>query len=264
MQVSPFGVAKAAFVHYNRSMQYEKLAQLYDLFMAGVDYDAWAAYVAGFLPASAFIVECACGTGEVSLRLAKMGFNVTAADISQDMLIKAAEKQRKYGLSAASLRFVQMDMRCVAAHKKADAVVACCDGVNYLTSLADVERFFSSAYAVLKSGGRLLFDVSSRYKLENVLGSNAFCDNGEEAAYLWQNSYDPDSKLIGMDLSFFKRTDNGLYERFDESHIQRAHSVRELCNRLEKTGFAYSVYAFGGTEPPDETCERIQFVAEKP
>lgn len=260
---SHFGVAKAAFVNYNRSMQYGKLAGLYDHFMSGVDYGAWASYVAGFLPASAFIVECACGTGEISLRLAKMGYSVTASDISQDMLMEAAAKQRRQGLSAAKLRFVQMDMRSVSAHKKADAVVACCDGVNYLASLEDVDRFFRAAHAALKPGGRLLFDVSSRYKLQSVLSNNAFCDNGADAAYLWQNEYDPESKLIRMELSFFRREDGGLYERFDEVHIQRAHSVRELGNRLEKAGFKYSVYAFGGTEAPGETCERIQFVAEK-
>lgn len=243
-------------------MQYERLAALYDGFMAEVDHDLWADYVAGFLPAGCSVVECACGTGEISLRLAKRGFHVTATDISQDMLMVASQKQRESGLASADLRFVRMDMRCLKLHRKADAVVACCDGVNYLTSREDVKRFFASAHEMLVPGGLLLFDVSSRYKLEHVLGNNCFIDNGADAAYMWQNAYDEKTRLISMELSFFKRR-GGVYERFDETHIQRAHSVRELISWLEETGFTAEAYSCFTREKPKDNDERIQFAAKK-
>ena len=243
-------------------MQYEDLALVYDPLMAEVDRGAWAEYLRGFLPAGGAILECACGTGEMSLRLAKMGFSVTATDSSEEMLGVASRKQRESGLAGARLRFVKMDMRELSLHKKADAVIACCDGVNYLLSRADAKRFFASANTVLKEGGLLLFDVSSRHKLQNVLGNNAFVENGEDIAYLWQNSYDPETKLIRMELSFFKR-EGGLYRRFDETHIQRAHSVRELGSWLEEAGFSWEAYGFLKREAPAEDEERIQFIARK-
>lgn len=250
-------------MYYYQLMQYGKFAQIYDALMRDVDYGAWAERIAPLITAGGSVLECACGTGEISFRLAKMGYNVIASDISEDMLRIAAQKQRELGLASARLRFVSMDMRHIALHKRVDAVIACCDGVNYLTSREDLKSFFSSANAVLKPGGRLIFDVSSRYKLENVLGSNCFIDNGRETAYMWQNEYDPASKLIRMELSFFVRTDGSRYERFDEEHIQRAHSVREIGSRLDEAGFDHEVFGGYTENPACDTDERLLFTAVK-
>ncbi len=243
-------------------MQYGKFAALYDKLMADVDYGAWADYVAKFIKPGSSVLECACGTGEISLRLAAKGYSVTATDVSEEMLAVAAEKQRRAGLAMSSLRFVRMDMRSLSVHKKVDCVLSCCDGVNYLTSTGDLERFFMGAASVLKPGGLLLFDISSRYKLANVLGNNCFAENGMDAAYIWRNAYDEKTKLVEMELTFFERK-GGLYERFDETHIQRAHSVREIGSRLERAGFSYEAYACFTEDAPSDTDERIQFAARK-
>lgn len=256
------GVAKAVFMYYDNSMQYSSFAGLYDRLMSGVDYDAWAAYIARSIPKGASVLECACGTGQISLRLAAMGYKVTATDISEDMLMIASENQRAMGLASSGLRFLKMDMRHISLPKKADCVIACCDGVNYLLGRDDVKRFFSSARDALKPGGELLFDVSSRYKLKNVLGSSTFAENGEQIAYLWQNCYDSETKLIRMELSFFEKVGE-LYRRCDETHIQRAHSVRELNSWLDECGFEARSFGFMKSEPPRDDDERIQFIAKK-
>lgn len=249
-------------MYYNRDMQYGDFAFVYDALMRDVDHDGWADYAAGFIPGGASVLECACGTGEMSLRLARRGFSVTACDVSESMLMVAAEKQREQGMFKAELKFFRTDMRSLPSGKKYGCVAAFCDGVNYLTSREDVKRFFSSAHSVLKEGGVLIFDISSRFKLENVLGNNTFADDGRELAYMWQNAYDPESKLIEMKLSFFINR-NGLYERIDETHIQRAHSVREITSWLRETGFEPEAFGFMTHEPPKETDERIQFIARK-
>lgn len=243
-------------------MQYGRFAEIYDELMFDAGYDRWAGYVAGFIPKGASVLECACGTGEISVRLAKMGYKLLASDISEEMLMEAGEKQRKLGLSLAALRFVRMDMRALESPKRVDCVLACCDGVNYLTSREDVKAFFDSARNVLKPDGVLLFDVSSRYKLSEVIGCKSFVENGEQLAYMWSNAYDPESKLIEMELSFFVKKGE-LYERFDERHIQRAHSERELGSWLKEAGFEYEAYGFLTREPSKPNDERIVFYARK-
>ena len=243
-------------------MQYGKFALVYDKLMSGVDYEGWARYLNGFLPEGASLLECACGTGELTRRFAAAGHSVIATDVSEDMLGIASEKLRLSGALSRSVRFANMDMRSIAVHKPVDAVVCCCDGVNYLLDAADVKRFFIGANAALKPGGLLLFDVSSRYKLSTVLGNNCFADNDSELPYMWQNNYDADSKLIGMELAFFVKKGE-LYERFDETHVQRAHSQRELASWLDECGFDHEAYACFTQEPPSKDTERIQFVARK-
>ena len=246
--------------------QYNSFAQLYDLFMDDVDYDAWAEYIASFLVRGSRVLECGCGTGEITVRFKRLGFDMIGSDISVQMLALASEKARKLGLN---IPFLHMDMRKLSFPKPVDAVIAPCDGVNYLTSPDDAESFFRSAYASLKDNGLLIFDVSSRYKLETVLGMNTFTDIRDNAAYIWQNCYDDSNKLIEMKLEFFRKVAASaggapLYERFSETHIQRAHSEKELRTRLSNAGFAIlGVYADFGREAPSPGTQRIQFVAKK-
>lgn len=83
--------------------------------------------------------ECGCGTGALTLRLNKAGYDVTGSDISRDMLEVAAEKSRRCGQKT---KFICMDMRRIELHRPVDCIIAACDCVNYLTSREDVENSF--------------------------------------------------------------------------------------------------------------------------
>ncbi|OQB24111.1 MAG: Glycine/sarcosine N-methyltransferase [Firmicutes bacterium ADurb.Bin182] len=244
-------------------MEYTILAKLYDPFMADVDYDSWAAYIKRFLPGGGRLViaDCACGTGELTVRLAASGHTLIGIDKSAEMLETASQKARARGLK---IPFIKQDIRRFELHKKVDAVICTCDGVNYLSSREQVRRFFDAAYNALKPGGLLIFDISSRYKLSAVLGNNTFANDDEAHSYIWQNAYDESNKLLEMSLTFFIKKGE-LYERSKEVHIQRAHSAAEIENALSSAGFYLSgVYGGFTTEPPDKEAERIQFVAAKP
>jgi len=245
---------------------YDGFAALYDPLMRDVNYDEWAEYLQSFLKEQKggkplVIAECACGTGEITLRLARIGHKMTGLDISPEMLSVAGEKARRAGMK---IPFVQQDMRKLALHRQADAVIAACDGVNYLTSREHAEQFFKAAYAALKPGGVLLFDVSSRYKLSEILAGNTFGEDDGERAYFWRNVYDEEQKLLEMQLTFFAK-EGELYRRFTETHIQRAHSETELTNALTSAGFD-TILCFDAftREPPQTVAERLQFVAYKP
>ena len=248
------------------TQQYQAFAAYYDRLMADVDYALWANYLQdllqenGVLPGES-VLDCACGTGELTLRLHHAGYRMIGADISVQMLEIAQQKARKAG---AKIAFVQQELQSVRVHKQVAAITCACDGVNYLLSGEDVLSFFCAANRALKCGGVLLFDVSSAYKLEHVLGGQMFGEDEPSCTYLWQNCFDPKSRLLEMRLAFFTPDGKGTYTRFDERHVQRAHTQDELMDLLTQAGFTVTgVYDAFTKHAPDETCERIQFVAQK-
>ncbi len=246
--------------------EYDEFAMVYDRLMADVDYDAWARYLAALLTAHGVqpgdsVLDCACGTGEITLRLARAGYGMTGADRAERMLEVAQQKARKAGLK---IPFVLQDMRALSVHKPVSAVTCACDGVNYLLSGEDAAAFFASANRALKPDGLLLFDVSSEYKLEHILGGQTFGEDARDCTYLWQNCFDTKTRLLEMRLAFFRPSGKTLYERFDERHIQRAHTEKELTTALEHAGFdVLGVYDAFTQDAPNGQSERIQFVAKK-
>jgi ubiquinone/menaquinone biosynthesis C-methylase UbiE len=247
--------------------EYGKFASVYDLLMQDVPYAAWTRYLVGILSRhgvlpGASLLDCACGTGAFSIRLAQEGYSVTGCDRSPEMLAFAQEKARKAGVK---IPFVLQDMRELTLHKPVDAINCACDGVNYLLGDEDAEAFFLSAYRALKPGGLLLFDVSSAYKLEHILGGHTYGDDTKGCTYLWRNRYDPTVHLLEMKLAFFQTKEDGVYTRFDERHIQRAYGEEELKSLLERAGFQIEgVFEWPGKQEPNPKSERIQFVARKP
>lgn len=246
---------------------YNDFAAVYDELMDDYDYDAWSEhYLAlvtgalGKLPAR--MAECACGTGSLTVRFAKAGTNIVGVDLSQAMLRQAEEKARKWGVAA---QFVRQDMRKLTLPRRVGAVLATCDGVNYLTSESDVRAFFKAAYDALLPGGALCFDISSRHKLEDAMGDSFFGEERDGLAMLWQNRLVPDTHVLTMDVTFFVREEDGRYRRFREQHRQRAHSESEIAQWLAEAGYT-KIETFGQMrmDPPKPEDTRIHFRAIKP
>ena len=246
-----------------KSMQYGRFAASYDAMMHDVDRNAWADYLDGFLKetGSHDVLDCACGTGAMMIALYQRGYHMLGSDVSPEMLMQAKSNAMQVGCK--SIVFVCEDMRKISIHKPVDAILCACDGVNYLMQRKDVAAFFRRAYDSLKPGGLLLFDVSSAYKLSTVLGCNTFTEETADYAYIWKNAYDAKTKLCEMNLTCFVK--NGeKFDRFSETHLQRAYTERELTELLEQTGYQdiHAYHAFT-KEPVRADSERIQFAARK-
>ncbi len=223
---------------------YTAFASVYDRLMADVDYPAWAAFYRELLclqgvPAGA-VCECACGTGGLTLPLNRQ-YDMTGVDLSADMLAVAADKARRQG---ACIPFAQMDMRCLCLHRPQDAVLCTCDGVNYLPSIQDVTAFFRAAYQALKPGGVLLFDVSTPWKLQTILGNHTHGEDAGDIAYLWQNHYDDPTCRVEMQLTIFRREQDGRYTRIEEEQTQYGYTLAQLRSLLEAEGFT-DIRAYG-------------------
>lgn len=242
---------------------YEGLAALYDELMDDFDYDGWAEYylalVRRFGVRPETLCDLACGTGSLSIPFARSGLRVTGIDISEEMLRRASEKARRAG---ERILFSQQDIADFSVGRRVDCAICGCDGVNYLTEDGQLEGFFASAHAALKPGGVLAFDISSPYKYARMKAERAYCEERDDVAWLWFNSFDEARPLVTMELSFFQRTSNDLYRRFSERHVQRVYQPQELKSQLERAGFA-SVEILGDRtfDAPGDAEKRIHIAA---
>jgi len=244
---------------------YQAFAELYDELMNDVDYESWADYYTRLLSIygirSGKICECACGTGSLTMPLYHHGFQMTGVDLSQEMLWQAAQKSRKMGIA---IPFVRQDMRALNLHRPMDAVLATCDGVNYLTTEEDLLSFFRAAYRAIRPGGALIFDVSTPYKLKHILCSGLLGEDREEITYLWQNTWHEKRQTVEMDLTFFVKDADGRYRRIDERQHQRAWDQQVLKETLWRAGFrAVSLYGNFTLEAAGDQNQRWHIAATR-
>ena len=239
---------------------YNNLAKFYDNFTDDIDYKKWTEDLLNKINRYAEIeveniVDVACGTGNITCRLAKYGYNVVGIDLSSEMLEYASERMRKMGVKCM---FSNQDMRTFNVGKKYDSIICTCDGVNYLLEESDVEAFINSAYKLLKKGGVFIFDISSKEKLINKLGNNKYFDIREDKCIFWQNELE-DNK-VKLDLTMFFEDEDGRYTRYDETQTQRIYAKEDIEKLLTKFEVVEVSDLCYNNEKNDK---RIQFVCIK-
>lgn len=224
---------------------YTAFASVYDRLMADVDYNGWARFYHALMEhygvARGKACECACGTGSLTIQLCQMGYQMTGVDLSPDMLFEASQKARKCG---AMIPFVKQDMRTLHLHRQMDAVLCTNDGLNYLKDAAELTDFFRAAYLAVREGGGVFMDLSTPYKLENILGDHFIGDETADIAYLWQNRFNRAHSYVDMNLAIFVRKQDETYTRIGEHQRQYAHSIQQLVSLMEAVGFT-DVCVFG-------------------
>lgn len=246
--------------------QYKDFAFIYDELMNEVDYNGWVEYIENIIKNENAqvqnILELACGTGNLTIPLTKKNYDIAGIDISGEMLSVAREKAEKEGVELVLLQqdIAELDFDV----PNLDCVLCACDGFNYITYDDDLLNVFNKSYELLKEDGIFIFDISSYYKLANILGGNIFGENREDVAYLWKNYFDDEENLLEMELAFFIKDEDEKFNRFEEIHQQRAYTEEEIIELLQEAGFE-NIKVFGDFtfESPKEDAERIFFVCKK-
>ncbi|NEY19727.1 class I SAM-dependent methyltransferase [Bacillus ginsengihumi] len=247
-------------------MSYEDFAYVYDFLMKDAPYDEWLDWVKRqqkiYHHTGKRVLDLACGTGELSIRLAKNGYHVTGVDLSEDMLTVANQKAMMEGIA---LSLLQQNMCELEGLFNYDIVTIFCDSLNYLSTSDDVRQTFKHVYTALKPGGMFLFDVHSIYKMENIFAHHTFAENDDEVSYIWNCFEGEHPYSVEHDLSFFVLDQQtGLYERIDELHKQRTFSIEQYGHWLKEAGFTVkTITADFSVDQPSSQSERIFFTCMK-
>lgn len=245
------------------SESYGRFAQFYDKLTFDVPYEEYADFIELQIKKNnvkpELIFDLACGTGTLASVLSKRGYDVIAADYSEEMLGCAIEK---YGND--KILFLNQPMQEFELYGTVDVIVCALDSLNYLTEDGDLEKVFALCHNYLNDDGIMIFDVNSEYKFNNILADNVYTYEIDDIFYVWENYYDKSEKLCDFYLTFFLQNKDGLYERVDEHHVERCYTETEIKDALLESGFEISDTFDGYTkEAAKENSERIVYCVHK-
>ena len=242
---------------------YEALAVSYDRLTNDVDYEATVAFYReilqreGLRPRTA--VDLACGTGSVTVILARMGLEVTGVDLSEEMLTVAQQKLWEADLQT---RFVCQNLRDLHLARGVDLAVCALDSLDYITDPGDCEQAIRRVYKALNPGGIFIFDVNTPEKLRAMDGQ-VFLDEDDDVYCVWRGEFDEQTNICSYGMDLFQRQGDVWHRSFEE-HREYAYSVEQLTQFLKAAGFtSIRVYADRKFEAPREGEQRVYFKARK-
>lgn len=246
---------------------YTSLASVYDRLNSEVDYAAIADHIERQFqllstpPVS--LLDLACGTGSLTLELARRGYDLIGVDLSEDML---AEARRKCDVvrCAHDILLIRQNMVDLELYGTVDAAVCCLDSLNYLTRDGELRRAFRHIHNYLNPDGLFIFDMNTPYKFEHIYGDNSYILEDDGILCAWQNSYNQKSRICDFYLSIFRECPDGLWERSDEKQRERCYSLVTLKRMLADTGFELlAVYDGWSQNEPTDKSERWCVTAKK-
>jgi len=137
---------------------YDAIARLYDPWSASVTEDVGFYVEEALAVRPGPVVELACGTGRITIPVARAGVAVIGVDASAGMLEVARERAAAAGV-AELVDLRQGDLRAPPVVERVPLVLVPFRSLLHMTNEADRERALAAAHDLLLPGGRLVFDV---------------------------------------------------------------------------------------------------------
>ena len=189
------------------------------------------------------ILDMGCGTGSHAYVFAKMGYQVTGVDTSEEMLEVARRKARRH----ANPQFYRMDMRKIDIDEKFDATLVLFAGFGYLLKDADLRSFFSSVKRHMKKDSLLIYefwhDTGVHPDASEPSGYKGWVRIEDKKSKhllirLDKNSYDAQTGLdtINFDFYVLDLKKQRVVDSFSEIHTMRTYSIAEMKHLLGENG----------------------------
>ena len=208
---------------------YARLAPFYDELTRHHDYDAWTAHLEDAARAAGLsgrrLLDAACGTGKSFLPFLRRGYEVTAFDISAEMVELARDKAPDTDPFVA-------DLRALEPVGEFDLITCLDDSLNYLTGDGELEAAIAALAANLAPGGVLVFDLNTLATYRTTFARDSTLD-GDGLFLAWRGGCDPGEPpgcLATLTVEAFRDTGADLWERVTSIHRQR-HYPRPAVER---------------------------------
>tara|TARA_R110002167_G_C12590446_1_gene644188 strand:+ start:267 stop:1019 length:753 start_codon:yes stop_codon:yes gene_type:complete len=193
------------------------------------------------------VLELGCGTGRLTIPLAKNGYNITGVDFTSSMLQKAKAKTTKAGLN---IEFIEADMRTLSLSEKFDLIFIPFNSIHHLYKNEDLFNTFKVVKHHLKDGGLFLLDCFNpniQYIVEGgketINTAEYTTDDGREILIKQKMRYENRTQINRIEWHYFI---NGKFDSIQNIDM-RMFFPQELNSYLEWNGFNI-LHKFGSFE----------------
>jgi len=227
------------------------------------------------------VLELACGTGLITIELARTGLHVTGLDISPDMLQVAQKKVLQEDPDVRSrISLVEADMKDFKLDDMFDGAFIPNNSLGYLTALADQKTCLQAIHEHLNPQGLMVIEERNYTPsiLMGMLQRRAAITVHRAAVNPATGKYTTYNSII-HNIDFVTQTiysrqfideiqDDGTVKRYirGDGGVGRAHYFNQFELRLliEQAGFVVKAL-YGGNAKETLTTESYSmiFVAEK-
>ena len=238
---------------------YVSLARYYDSLTTDVPYGTFVDFYEkifekyGVKPNT--ILDLACGTGTLTGIMCKRGYDMIAADASEDMLMQA---QAKLSCLDKMPLLLCQSMEELDLYGTVEATICSLDGINYAEPDA-LPEIFHRVHLFTEPGGVFIFDINTPEKLRGLEGQ-IFVDETDDVFCVWRAELteEKDACFYGMDL-FQKQ--KSTWRRTKEEHLEYIYEPDVLTKLLENAGFCdINIYGELKLTPPECGEQRV-FIA---
>ena len=208
---------------------YMGLARFYDDLTGDVPYESFADYYENKFrergKTVSTLLDFACDTGTLTCIMARRGYEMIVELMDKAYTMEDIEPPLVLCQDAVSL-----DLNDVV-----DACYSSLDGINYIHP-EDLTELFRLLHLFIAPDGLLVFDVNSPERFRSLDGQ-VFVDETDEVLCLWRADFDEEENALVYGMDLFTRTEEDLWEREVEEHVEYAHAIEWMVHELTKAGF---------------------------
>ena len=209
------------------------------------------------------ILELCCGTGRLTLPIAKEGYTITGVDITPSMLEKAKTKASKEGLE---IEFIEADIRTLDLPDKYDFIFIPFNSIHHLYKNEDLFMAFKAVKNHLKEGGLFLLDcfnpniqfiVEGEKEQKNI--AEYTTDDGREIVIKQIMRYENKTQINRIEWHYYI---NGKFNSIQNLDM-RLFFPQELDTYIKSNGFSIT-NKFGSFEETtfNDNSEKQIFVCQ--
>ena len=232
----------------------EYYAELYDLLYRQKPYEQEASFLHEQLrhhgvASGARLLELACGTGEHAIRLAKLGYAVTATDYSAAMVERARKKSERQKIPIC---FERRDMRELPVPDLPfDAAFCLFDSIGYLQTDAAIAAALDGVCRSLRPGGVFIVEFWHAPAMLNGFDPvrvRRFRDGEATILRISETELERERALAHVTYNIYELRADSTYRHVTERHSSRYFTVVEMERLARQHGFTPAA-AYDGFRP---------------